>query len=558
MKTPRRAISDDTESLFSSFEPCVVDPRKWLDARGLIALALALGARQVIGWSTQEQHLTDSPLPHVSSAVTSSVRNEILSGGDPLGDLFCRLRTPLERRRHGATYTPQPIVDAMVDWASTQKPAPDRVVDPGVGSGRYLATAGQKFKEAELVGIEIDPLPAILARANLAALGMERRSQVYLADFRSFAISKASGRTLYIGNPPYIRHHLLEPKWKQWLVDEAASRGFSASQLAGLHVHFFLATVLKSAPRDFGAFVTAAEWLDVNYGSLVRDLFLGPLGGHRIVVIEPTALPFPDAATTAAVTYFEIGSKPNTIRLKRINKIEELNDPNSNHIIHRERLESESRWSHLTRIGREIPKGFIELGDLCRVHRGQVTGANRVWIAGPHSEGLPPSVLFPTVTRARELIRAGPVLDDDANLRRVIDLPVDLDELEREERRIIERFLLTARAMGADSGYVATNRRVWWSVRLREPAPILATYMARRPPAFVQNKAGARHINIAHGLYPRETLTEIVMKGLVNYLSRWTRCSQGRTYAGGLTKFEPREMERLPVPEPAHLSRYSL
>lgn len=27
----------------------------------------------------------------------------------------------------------------------------------------------------------------------------------------------------------------------------------------------------------------------------------------------------------------------------------------------------------------------------------------------------------------------------------------------------------------------------------------------------------------------------------------------GREYAGGLTKFEPREMERIPVPEPALL-----
>jgi adenine-specific DNA-methyltransferase len=147
-------------------------------------------------------------------------------------------------------------------------------------------------------------------------------------------------------------------------------------------------------------------------------------------------------------------------------------------------------------------------------------------------------------------------LDDPSSLRRVIDLPVDLDELVQDERKIIDRFLQKAKAMGADSGYVAINRRAWWSVRLREPAPILATYMARRPPAFVQNRANARHINIAHGLYPREPLSEMVMRGLVNYLSKWTRCSQGRTYAGGLTKFEPREMERLPVPEPAHLSGF--
>ena len=72
--------------------------------------------------------------------------------------------------------------------------------------------------------------------------------------------------------------------------------------------------------------------------------------------------------------------------------------------------------------------------------------------------------------------------------------------------------------------------------------------MARRPPAFVRNEAAARHINVAHGLYPRVELSERVLSNLVEYLSSAVRITEGRTYAGGLTKFEPREMERLHVP----------
>jgi hypothetical protein len=72
--------------------------------------------------------------------------------------------------------------------------------------------------------------------------------------------------------------------------------------------------------------------------------------------------------------------------------------------------------------------------------------------------------------------------------------------------------------------------------------------MARRPPAFVRNLAGARHINIAHGLYPRDPLSPGVLDALARYLSSAVTRAQGRTYAGGLTKFEPKEMERLLVP----------
>ena len=73
--------------------------------------------------------------------------------------------------------------------------------------------------------------------------------------------------------------------------------------------------------------------------------------------------------------------------------------------------------------------------------------------------------------------------------------------------------------------------------------------MARRPPAFVINSAEARHINIAHGLYPRQELDSHVLSRLAEALRTGTALGQGRVYAGGLTKFEPREMERLMVPD---------
>jgi hypothetical protein len=38
------------------------------------------------------------------------------------------------------------------------------------------------------------------------------------------------------------------------------------------------------------------------------------------------------------------------------------------------------------------------------------------------------------------------------------------------------------------------------------------------------------------------------MTNLVEHLSRSVGLEDGRTYAGGLTKFEPREMQRLRVP----------
>ena len=133
-------------------------------------------------------------------------------------------------------------------------------------------------------------------------------------------------------------------------------------------------------------------------------------------------------------------------------------------------------------------------------------------------------------------------------------MPRELSSFDDDERRAITRFKRYARRQGAATTYVANNRKVWWSVGLHEPAPILATYMARRPPAFVRNRAAVRHLNIAHGLYPREQLDDRTLTSLARHLSNAATMRDGRVYAGGLTKFEPREMERILVPTPDRLA----
>jgi adenine-specific DNA-methyltransferase len=513
----------------------------------LAAFAAALGAENVEGLSLEEAELLAVALPPAQSEV-KTMRTLIERGRDPLGHSLAAIRSPAERRPLGATYTPQRIVAAMVNWAAIQA-FPDRVIDPGVGSARFLMQAGRTFRSAKLVGIEVDPLAALVARANLAAVGLANRSQIIVEDYRASQLPHIDGRSLYIGNPPYVRHHLIPSEWKEWLTETATGLGLHASSLAGLHIYFFLATQIGAQAGDYGAFITAAEWLDVNYGRMLRELFLEKLGGEGILIVEPTARPFPDAATTAAITTFEIGSRPKTIRLSKAADVADVSEGMQTGVmVRRERLAAANRWSNLLRAARPMPSGYVELGEICRVHRGAVTGANKVWIAGERSADLPESVLYPTVTKARELFAAGAVLDSVENLRRVIDLPAELDEFDTPERSAIENFLAWARSVGAHEGYIARHRRAWWTIGLRPPPPIMATYMARRPPAFVENRAEARYINIAHGLYPREPMAPSVITRLAGYLAVAAQKAVGRTYAGGLMKFEPGEMERIAVP----------
>jgi hypothetical protein len=517
-----------------------------------LAEVASLLAGNDVSMTAEERQLRLKSPPHFDSRFVAATRRLIVEGGDPLGESFCQLRNPDVRRTVGATYTPLPIVGNMVTWAAGET-TPARIVDPGAGSGRFLFAAARRFPQAKLVAIETDPLARLMLRANAAVLGFTERLTIDSTDYRQIELPNLDGPTLFIGNPPYVRHHAIPEHWKTWFAKTAAAYGFKASKLAGLHVHFFLKTRQLAREGDCGIFITSAEWLDVNYGGLLRKLLADGLGGAAVHVLAPNITPFADALTTGAITCFRIGRKSTGLVMRSVESLNELNEMKVGKTVPWADLAGAIRWSPLIRATPKAPDGFIELGDLFSVHRGQVTGANDVWIAENYTGDLPPHFLRPTVTKARELLAAGAALDSVAALRRVIDLPFDLDFLCAADRKKVERFLSWARQRGADRSYVAQHRRAWWSVALYEPAPVLCTYMARRPPAFVRNLCHARHLNIAHGLYPREPIGESMLTAIITWLRMHLTIHGGRTYAGGLTKFEPRELERVLIPRPENV-----
>ena len=491
------------------------------------------------------------------AAIVEGMRAMILAGDDPLGDLFGQIRSSEKRREQGATYTPAAIVDAMIAWAADRPVAPVRIVDAGAGSGRFTFAAARRFPGAAVIAVETDPLAALMLRANAHVLGVADRVTVKLIDYRRLTLPKVNGPTLFIGNPPYVRHHNISEAWKNWLAAEAAKVGFKASKLAGLHVHFFLKTRLIGRQGDYGAFITAAEWLDVNYGRLLRDMLADGLGGTSLHVIDPKAMPFADALTTGAITCFQVGRRPEEFTMRSVDSVAQLANLSDGRRVSWNDLAGAHKWSTLIKSTPKRRTDWIELGELFRVHRGQVTGGNHVWVHGHHAPPLPERFLLPAVTRARELLAVDSVLQSTDKLRRVVDLPAELSGLTRTEKRLVDAFLRWAKENDADLSYVARHRRAWWSVGYKEPAAILCTYMARRAPHFVRNAAKARHINIAHGLYPREPMSTKILDAIIRVLHDGGTTDGGRIYAGGLVKFEPKELERIAIPRLEILHDYT-
>jgi hypothetical protein len=135
-----------------------------------------------------------------------------------------------------------------------------------------------------------------------------------------------------------------------------------------------------------------------------------------------------------------------------------------------------------------------------------------------------------------------------AQLKRVVDLPADLDNLPEPQRDAVLRFLKRARDMGADQTYIARHRKPWYAVAMRAPPAAFVSYMGRRPPVFRANPWRASFINIAHGLYPRQTMAGDTLDRVLQHLNTTTDLHGGRMYGGGLAKFEPGDVARLRIP----------
>ena len=331
-------------------------------------------------------------------AAKQRVLAHVRAGGDLLGHSSAGSDRRAVRRVMGATYTPRAIVDAMLDWAAGQTAAPARRRS-GRGISRFRGS-GHTVPVGQADRRRNRSARALLLRAN-AVLGFADRLEVRVEDYRATSLPAIDGPTLFVGNPS-LRAPSRYRRAVEGLVSGRPRRAaWKVSKLAGLHVHFFLQTLLLAQPGDLGTFVTAAEWLDVNYGHVLRGLLADGLGGESLHVLDPAALPFEDATTTAAISCFRVGKRSaGTARARR-----SLGSRSRRPLRRPDGAVggplSSRRWSSFVRGTAVPPADHVELGELFRVHRGQVTGCNRVRIEGPHSPAVPRRFLYPAVTRAR-------------------------------------------------------------------------------------------------------------------------------------------------------------
>ena len=358
-----------------------------------------------------------------------------------------------------------------------------------------------------------------------------------------------------------MRHHRIPVNLKQWLVKTANALGHTqVSTRAGLHAYFFFSAREIGKDGDVGCFLTASEWLDVDYGRAVRTLLLDGLGATAIDVLHPETQAFKAVESTALVTCFKFGSKRRTIRFRQVKEIEELATLATGNQLKVAAFSASHRWTSLLTVKDDpVPRGYarIPLRRLVSLRRGIATGANAFFVmATADAEYLGLSNwCVPVISRATEILDSHGVVRNRGDHKRLLLVPGDIARKKFPE---LNRYLCrgehdrTSQVRIKDR-VLCQQRKPWYSVEWPNPSPIVATYMARKPPMFALNPDKLGLLNIGHYLQPRRS--DLDVEAVVCELNkqRVRLVGGGRTYQGGLEKFEPSEMLNLEVDIPNRL-----
>ncbi len=233
----------------------------------------------------------------------------------------------------------------------------------------------------------------------------------------------------------------------------------------------------------------------------------------------------------------------------------ELADRFESRVINSDDLLSTEKWEPVLRGDLcDTPPGWTLLENLAESRRGIATGSNTFFLINSDAAkcaGISTRHLRPCIGRAHDVdfpIFRAP--DFDALAERggrcfLLDFEGPLTSAE-------QRYVKSGEDRGLTDRYLLANRKPWYSMEKRPPAPIWASVFGRGELVFVFNEAGVRSLTNFHCVFPRipsssfaKALVVLLNSEAVRVRSKLLR----RGFGGGLNKFEPRDLLGIPVPD---------
>ncbi|MDX3615974.1 N-6 DNA methylase [Streptomyces europaeiscabiei] len=503
--------------------------------------------------------------PRPPADIISRIRSALECEGSGLfAAIYERIVAGPNRRHLGTFFTPAAVLEFMVTRAASVTQNPDVVIDPGAGVGAFTEAALREWPNASVHAIDVNVVTLGLLAARCSTMQTSREPIFHHVDYLEWLQEKnpqQDTRKLFIGNPPYTRHHLMNPTTKK--LAQVASGELCPSGRAGLSTHFLAATLRRMQPQDGLCFLLPTNWLETNYGKHIREhlweLHSRPIEIH---MFPHGASVFPNAQVSAMVIligpqadrkqdmlYFQVAknehgkyvAKPVT-KGKRSGSIPPIFTP-----------ESLSQKETNT-IGSRIPSAR-PLSDIATVRRGVATGDNRFFLrSDPEVARLPEGAYVRALPSLRNITfdDLTPALHESMGEQGARRWLLRLEKVDSTDP-VVAALVHEGEEKGTPERYLCKTRTPWYAVEEVPIPDILIAPMSKSDFKVVSNTARAIPTNSLYGI---RLLDRAVAEIFAKPLTLWLQSDDGqkslralaRRHSDGIFKLEPRALSGLQIP----------
>jgi adenine-specific DNA-methyltransferase len=458
-------------------------------------------------------------------------------------------------RNKGQFWTPEWVTKAMVSYIVQDT---NLLFDPAAGKGAFFNALLEINPSINYYGIDIDEY----------VLGDEiyQKNNCFV-ELRDFIKNPPQKKfNAIIANPPYIRHHRIDEKMKQFLKELFISiTGFTIDGRAGYHIYFFVQALNLLAENGRLAFIMPADTCEGIFAQKLWQWITKNYCLECVVTFDENATPFPNVDTNAIVFFIKKSEPFTTIKWIKVNQAnEELFNfvksdfQNSNYptleINHRDL--KEALGTGLSRPKQNHCDFKYHLNDFAKVIRGIATGANDFFFLTTQQVealAIPQEFLKLAIGRTKDVTGDKLTIEDirklQENNRPTILLSINSDQNIPES---LVNYLKEGEKLGLPERPLIKQRKSWYKMEFREVPPILFAYLGRRNSRFIKNDAGVLPLTSFLCVYPIYN-DEIYITNLWQALNEPETIENlkmvGKSYGSGAIKVEPRNLDKVPIPE---------
>ncbi|MCL4553094.1 MAG: N-6 DNA methylase [Candidatus Marsarchaeota archaeon] len=480
------------------------------------------------------------------------------------------------RKTLGAYYTPEVLALALAKWAV--RCPKDRILDPSFGGCAFLhagqealADAGAQHPEKLVFGVDVHPEAASFGRLILEQGA--RKEQFLVTDFLTVTPESTGMGSfdIVLGNPPYVRHHLLKGRTRESAEYAAQRAGIRVGGRASYWAYFVAHCLGFLAPEGRLALLLPTAFMYAEYADELRREIVRKFRSTAIILLCERV--FADVQERTVVLLAEgYGSGPGEARIVTARSVEALHQmlgsPRPagkplngdgicrNWLYHTMTERARALYQELT-----ASPQVTTLGDLCSIRIGTVTGANDFFVLSSQAQKqheIPHSCLKPILTRS-SLLRGLTFAEQD--WRALIAesttpaLVLDTNSLGVLPESV-ERYLSRGVSAGIPERYKCRTRTPWHSVPVSPPPDAFLQYMSARRPRLVLNQTSLTCTNAIHVANWHDSVSEplpsSVATSIISSLTQLSSELVGRSYGGGVLKLEPNEARQLVIALPSN------